>query len=94
MFLQLAPNACYQHTTNYKFFKYIKMSDRIKISEIIELNARLREINSFDLEKIDFISERGNVLKIDKDKIDSWKFIGLNNTDFIDSGFINMVSTI
>jgi hypothetical protein len=72
------------------------MSDRIKISaiEIIELNARLREINSFDLEKIDFISERGNVLKIDKDKIDSWKFIGLNNTDFIDSGFINMVSTI
>jgi hypothetical protein len=52
------------------------------------------EINSFDLEKIDFISERGNVLKIDKDKIDSWKFIGLNNTDFIDSGFINMVSTI
>jgi hypothetical protein len=39
--------------------------------EIIELNARLREINSFDLEKIDFISERGNVLKIDKDKIDS-----------------------
>jgi hypothetical protein len=65
------------------------MSDRIKISaiEIIELNARLREINSFDLEKIDFISERGNVLKIDKDKIDSWKFIGLNNTDFIDSGF-------
>jgi hypothetical protein len=62
--------------------------------EIIELNARLREINSFDLEKIDFISERGNVLKIDKDKIDSWKFIGLNNTDFIDSGFINMVSTI
>jgi hypothetical protein len=61
------------------------MSDRIKISaiEIIELNARLREINSFDLEKIDFISERGNVLKIDKDKIDSWKFIGLNNTDFL-----------
>jgi hypothetical protein len=45
------------------------MSDRIKISaiEIIELNARLREINSFDLEKIDFISERGNVLKIDKE---------------------------
>jgi hypothetical protein len=65
------------------------MSDRIRISviEIIELNTRLREINSFDLEKIDFISERGNILKIDKDKIDSWKFIGLNNTDFIDSGF-------
>lgn len=65
------------------------MSDRIKISaiEIIELNARLREINSYDLEKIDFISEIGNILKIDKDKIDSWKFIGLNNTDFIDSGF-------
>jgi hypothetical protein len=60
MFLQLAPNACYQHTTNYKFFKYIKNGDRIKIStiEIIELNARLREINSFDLEKIDFISRK------------------------------------
>lgn len=65
------------------------MSDRIKISavEIIELNARLREINSYDLEKIDFTNEKGEVLKIDKDKIDSWKFIGLNNTDFIDSGF-------
>jgi hypothetical protein len=62
---------------------------KIRVKEIIDLNAR-REINSVDLEDIEFLNDKDEVLYIKQENIDQWKFIGLNNTDFIGSTFINM----
>jgi|TARA_R110000782_G_scaffold31383_1_gene77295 phage pi2 protein 07 len=59
----------------------------IKVSEIIDLNARFREINSTNLGDIDFLNDKGEILYIKKELIDQWNFIGLNNTDFIDTSF-------
>jgi hypothetical protein len=63
---------------------------KIRVKEIIDLNARIREINSVDLEDIEFLNDKDEVLYIKQENIDQWKFIGLNNTDFIGSTFINM----
>lgn len=59
---------------------------KINIDEIILLKERLREINSYDLNEIEFIDEKGNILSIDKKIISQFKLSGLNNTDFIWTG--------
>ncbi len=60
---------------------------QVRISEIIELNKRLREIGDNDLSNMDFLDDEGNAIIIDQKIIDDFKFTGLNVTDFIDSGF-------
>lgn len=62
-------------------FNYMKK--RINISEIIELKARLYEINSLDLCDVNFIDEFGNAIKITNEMYNDWKHTGLSNTDFI-----------
>jgi hypothetical protein len=57
---------------------------RIRVTEIIDLKERIREINSVDLEDIEFLNDKDEVLYIKPEIIDQWKFIGLNNTDFIE----------
>ena len=59
------------------------MKKRINISEIIELEARLNEINSLDLSDVNFIDEFGNAIKITNEMYEDWKYTGLSNTDFI-----------
>ena len=59
------------------------MQKRINISEIIELKARLNEINSLDLSDVNFIDEFGNAIKITNEMYEDWKYTGLSNTDFI-----------
>ena len=59
----------------------------IKISEIIELKERLSEINRLNLSDIDFIDYDNTLIKIEPSIIEDFKFTGLNNTDFIWSGF-------
>lgn len=65
------------------------VSDRfsVKISEIISLRERLKEINSNDLNNIDFISDNGEIIKIDDKIISEFKYTGLSNIDFIVTGF-------
>lgn len=63
------------------------MKKRINISEIIELKARLYEINSLDLCDVNFIDEFGNAIKITNEMYNDWKRIGLSNTDFITTKF-------
>lgn len=60
---------------------------KVSISEITDMQKRLREINSLDINDIDFIDEDGNVIHIDEKIISDWRFTGLNTSDFIDSGF-------
>jgi len=60
---------------------------KVKISEILELDARRREINKVDLKDIQFLDDNGNVVKINPELVEKFRFIGLNNTDFITTGF-------
>lgn len=60
---------------------------QVKISEILQLRNRLREINQPDLREIDFLDDDGNKIEIDKKILEDFRFIGLSNCDFIDTGF-------
>ena len=59
----------------------------IKISEIIAIDNRLRELNQQKLENIDFLDDDGNVIPIDEDIYHEWKCVGLNNAAFITNEF-------
>ena len=60
---------------------------KIEISEIEKLTERLREINRLNLQDIQWIDENGKISSISPELIDEFKFTGLNNVDFIMSGF-------
>jgi hypothetical protein len=60
---------------------------QIRVSEILQLKNRLREINDNEIRNIDFLDESGLPIQIDEKNIEDWKFTGLNITDFIDSNF-------
>lgn len=60
---------------------------KIKISEIIALAEREREINKPDIRDIEFLDDEGNKIEIDPEIIEDFAFIGLNNVDFVTSGF-------
>jgi len=60
---------------------------QVRVSEILNIAKRQREINSKELTEIDFLDENGNIIQIDKKIVDDFRFCGLNNTDFITSEF-------
>jgi hypothetical protein len=60
---------------------------KIRISEIIELTNREREINRPDLKDIDFIDDSGKIVNIDEKIVEDFRFCGLSNVDFINTGF-------
>ena len=60
---------------------------QVKVTEIIELKKRIREINDNEINNIDFLDNEGLPIHVNQKFIDDWKFTGLNITDFIDSGF-------
>lgn len=59
----------------------------VKISEIITLRERMKEINTNDLSNIDFISDNGEIVKINDEIISEFKYTGLSNVDFIVTDF-------
>ena len=65
----------------------MKRKTKIKISEIIELKKRLTEVNNIPLENIKFINDKGNGVYIDPKIINDFGYTGLNNVDFISTGF-------
>jgi len=58
----------------------------VDIDYIKERKKQLDMINSVDLDKLEFY-ENGGRVEISKETLEQWKYIGLNNTDFITSGF-------
>lgn len=60
---------------------------QIRISEILEIDKRKREINSRDLKEIDFLDDNGVPIQIDKKILEDFQYCGLNNTDLITSEF-------
>ena len=60
---------------------------QIRVSEILDISKRQREINGRELTEIDFLDENGNIIKVAETIIQQFRFCGLNNTDFITSEF-------
>lgn len=59
----------------------------ISISEIHELEARRRVINSCDLRDITFLDENDEPVVINQKILEDFRFTGLHNIDFIMSEF-------
>lgn len=59
---------------------------RVDVEEVFRLQDERRKINALKLEEIDFY-EDGKKVSIDKKILDDFRFCGLSNVDFVDSGF-------
>jgi hypothetical protein len=59
---------------------------RVDVETIRDLKAQLRAINELPFEDIEFY-EMLSPLEIPKEIREHWKFIGMNNADFIDTDF-------
>lgn len=64
---------------------------RIDIERIFEIQAELRKINKQSLSDIEFY-ENGVKINIDKKTLDKFGLTGLNNVDFITSGYYKQKS--
>lgn len=60
---------------------------QIHISEIWKMVERQAEINRADLNDVDFLDENNVPIKVDPKIINDFRLCGLNNLDFITSGF-------
>lgn len=58
---------------------------RVDVERILALKAELQEINKATLTDIEFF-EDGKKLNIKPEALEHWRFVGLNNTDFISMG--------
>ena len=58
----------------------------VQVEHILEMQRQRERINNPMLDRIDFY-ENGKLLHIDKRLIDEFIFTGLNNIDFITSGY-------
>lgn len=55
---------------------------KVTIEEILEMQKRRSEINSFDIKDIEWY-ENGFKIDVPSESLDEWRFTGLSNTDFI-----------
>lgn len=60
---------------------------RVNIKDVMDIEARRKEINSLDFDEIEWVDENNNSIEIDEKFIEEWKFMGMNNMDFITSEF-------
>lgn len=58
----------------------------IAVEEVRRLKARLREINALDLKDIVW-TEDGKEVEVPPARLEEWRFIGMNNADFIDTNY-------
>jgi hypothetical protein len=56
---------------------------KVSVSEILRVKEYLREINQANLEEIEFLDDSNNKIDINPKHYKDFKFIGLNNVDFI-----------
>ena len=59
----------------------------VSIEDILQMKELMIMINSYPLENIDWIDERNDIVKIDKNIIEEFLYTGLSNIDFITTGF-------
>lgn len=65
----------------------MKKKNKISVFEIKQLIKRLNQINKLNIDDIDFIDNDGDVIEINQQIIDDFKFTGLNTFDFIATDF-------
>lgn len=58
----------------------------IPVEYIEKIIEERKKINNLDLSKVTW-TENGKPIEIPKNILDDWRFTGLNNIDFIDTGF-------
>ena len=58
---------------------------RIDVNEVKRLKERLREINALSLDQIEWYDGDTKV-EVPPNWVEDWRFTGLNNADFIDTG--------
>lgn len=59
---------------------------RVDIERLHELKAELNKINRADIEALEFYEE-GKKINVPLELIQKWRFIGLNNVEFITTDF-------
>lgn len=58
----------------------------VDVEHLIQMKKEMNLINRVDLDNIEFYKD-GHLIEIPKEILDEWKYIGLNNCDFITNGF-------
>ena len=56
---------------------------KIRMQEVLDNWEQRKKWNSVDLNDIEVVDKKGNIMEIPQIMIDEWKFTGLNNADFI-----------
>ena len=56
--------------------------DRVYISDIIELKAKLKALEAFNLANVEVIDETGEILQLDPNEVASWQEHGFGNKHF------------
>ena len=59
---------------------------RVNIEEVIQLSKKRCKINGYQFDKIEWYIG-GKKLDIPQDLLEDWEFTGLNNIDFISTGY-------
>lgn len=58
----------------------------IEIQDILDIKTNVDAINKLNLDEVEF-TYKGETVDISKSLLGEWGFIGLNNMDFITTGF-------
>lgn len=57
----------------------------VKVSYILDLQKRRAEINKIPFDKLRLLDDNNNEIPVEQSIKDEWKFIGLNNTDYVNT---------
>lgn len=58
----------------------------VDVDNLKVITGYLNQINNEDFTNVDWV-ENGELLKFDKELLDEWRYLGLNNCDFIKTGY-------
>lgn len=61
---------------------------KVNIEDVLKMQEFRNSINHANIDDIEWYQD-GKKVSVDKELLEEWKFIGLNNTDFITMGFFN-----
>ena len=66
---------------------------QVSLREVEELQSRRREINSLPIEQIEWLRDDGSVVEVAPETLEEWRFTGLTNLCFIETGFYKYPET-
>jgi hypothetical protein len=60
---------------------------KVNVDEIMRAVEKRREFNGLDLSNIEWTNDKGEKLEVGPKVLEEWKFVGLNNVDFVELVF-------